>query len=276
MWNRNRSDEMQTFLRRARAGERLMGLSLSMDTVIPVEVATGYSFDYLYVDLEHSIMTTGPRIGEVVRAADASGLPFFVKLNNWDPTMARDMMDMGAFGIMAPFVESSQQALDHDAAIRFPPLGERGWCSAQRSTAYAQSTRFTRKLDLNVQEQVADFANNHAIIIPTIESFDAVENIEELLELQQFPIWHIGAEDLALRLKDEEGPPDYEFVTKVVKTLSTRLHEKGKLLTFAVDIPPDDDPQFTRELMDFLQVDLPYVFDVMMLGYGLQSVFRRI
>jgi len=40
--------------------------------------------------------------------------------------MARDMMDMGAFGSMAPFVENSQQALD----IRFPPLGERRWCSA--------------------------------------------------------------------------------------------------------------------------------------------------
>jgi 4-hydroxy-2-oxoheptanedioate aldolase len=85
-------------------------------------IAKTAGFDSLYVDLEHasfSLETTG----QICIAALEAGITPLVRV----PGVAEvsRVLDAGALGVIAPHVQSADDARRYVRAAKFPPLGER-------------------------------------------------------------------------------------------------------------------------------------------------------
>jgi len=85
-------------------------------------IAKSAGFDSLYVDLEHSSFSL-ETTGQICIAALEAGITPLVRV----PGLAEvsRVLDAGALGVIAPHVQSADDARAYVAAAKFPPLGHR-------------------------------------------------------------------------------------------------------------------------------------------------------
>jgi 4-hydroxy-2-oxoheptanedioate aldolase len=85
-------------------------------------IASTTGFDTLYVDMEHSSFSL-ETTGQICIAALEAGVTPLVRV----PGLAEvsRVLDAGALGVIAPHVQSADEARAYVKAAKFPPLGER-------------------------------------------------------------------------------------------------------------------------------------------------------
>lgn len=119
----------------------------------------------------------------------ATRLPFARRftLRN-DPDLMRPYLDMGAGGVLVPFVNTAEEASRGARAVRYPPVETRGYGPARAS-----------KYGLEAAEYFAT-ANDHLVYIPMLEDAEAVRNCEALLAVEGVDSFIIGPVDLSISL----------------------------------------------------------------------------
>ena len=76
------------------------------------------------LDLQHGLFDQNAAV-HAIRAVSAHGLSPLVRLSGIDAAVAGFMLDAGAAGVIAPMVETVEQAEALVAACRYPPHGKR-------------------------------------------------------------------------------------------------------------------------------------------------------
>jgi 2-keto-3-deoxy-L-rhamnonate aldolase RhmA len=152
-----------------------------------IEVLGLTGFDFVMLDTEHCAIN--PRGAEdSVRAAEGAGLVPLVRIpETFDETAIRRSLEAGAHGLIVPMVKTAEDVHRVLDAAMFPPLGRRGICPAVRAAGYS----------FRSFGDYAQWNNDNVLVIPLIEHPDAVENIDEICELEQVRIITFGAGDLA-------------------------------------------------------------------------------
>lgn len=259
-----KSRQLRALLDKARAGQRPVGLNVGLDCPSVIEITARFGFDWVIVDQEHT-MNHGTRgLTEMVRAAELGGLPCFVKLNTWDALLARDALDAGAHAVMVPFVNRAEDLREMVSSIKFPPFGTRGYCSIARATSYATHTYSGHP---NEAKEFMRFSNEDALIVPAIESVEAINNLDDILAVPECPIIHVGLDDLALSLGSENGP-NMSRAIEAMKGVSKKVHAAGKLMsTFFT--PREGVRADMADGIALFEVDLPYTGDTYCLALGL-------
>src|ERR1700751_2726199 len=146
-------------------------------------IAKTAGFDSLYVDLEHasfSLDTTG----QICIAALEAGITPLVRV----PGIAdvSRVLDAGALGIIAPHVQSAEDARAYVAAAKFPPLGHR---SAAGPLAHLHYRSFP--------DASFDAALNSAtLLILQFESEEALSHAEAIAAVEGVDLVMIGSNDL--------------------------------------------------------------------------------
>jgi 4-hydroxy-2-oxoheptanedioate aldolase len=147
-------------------------------------IAKTAGFDSLYVDLEHasfSLETTG----QICMAALEAGVTPLVRV----PGVAdvSRVLDAGALGVIAPHVQSADEARAYVAAAKFPPLGHR---SAAGPLPHLQYRSFPAA--------AADAAalNNATLLIVQFESEQALSHADEIAAVDGVDLVMIGSNDL--------------------------------------------------------------------------------
>ena len=82
-------------------------------------------FDWLAVDLEHSVITIR-EAEELIRVIDLCGVVPLVRLSANDSVQIKRVMDAGAHGVILPIVNTAIEAEKAVLAARYPPKGGRG------------------------------------------------------------------------------------------------------------------------------------------------------
>ncbi len=152
-------------------------------------IARACGYHAIWVDLEHSTIPIDTAATICAAALDI-GLAPFVRIPEREYGVIGRLLDGGALAIIAPRVETVEEAEDIVAACRFPPLGHR---SAIATLAHAGF----RKLP------AAEFnlAMNEATVVKIlIESPRGIENIEAIAELPGVDLVGIGTNDLSAEL----------------------------------------------------------------------------
>jgi 4-hydroxy-2-oxoheptanedioate aldolase len=85
-------------------------------------IASTAGFDTLYVDMEHSSFSL-ETTGQICIAALEAGVTPLVRVPG--PGEVSRVLDAGALGVIAPHVQSADDARAYVKAAKFPPLGER-------------------------------------------------------------------------------------------------------------------------------------------------------
>lgn len=166
------------------AGEILIGSWLQIGHPAVMEYMASFNFDWLTVDLEHSDITIS-QFTNMVRGADTKKVPVFARVKKNSALDIRQVLDVGATGVIVPLVNSVAEAKRAVAAAKYPPLGERGF-------AYCRANEY----GLNFAEYTKN-ANDQTIVIIMIESKTAVESIDELLAVEGVDGVIIGPYDLS-------------------------------------------------------------------------------
>lgn len=158
------------------------------------EIMSKAGFDWLTVDLEHSVITLR-EAEDLIRVIQLSGKSALVRLTSNDANQIKRIMDAGADGIIVPCVNSADEARKAINAVYYPPRGSRGVGLARAQGYGAGFQQYKQKLI------------DESIVIVQIEHINAVNNIESILQVEGVDGFIIGPYDLSASMG---YPGDFE------------------------------------------------------------------
>lgn len=148
------------------------------------EVMAGEGFDFLGVDMEHT-PTDVEGLYRVALAAKGTGCDVLARLPSCDPVLAKQVLDMGAAGIIVPSVNSPEEAALAVSMAKFPPEGIRG-ASLCRATGFGR--RFGEYFEAH---------NRDVIVVVMLEHIQAVARADAILATPGIDAALIGPYDLS-------------------------------------------------------------------------------
>jgi 4-hydroxy-2-oxoheptanedioate aldolase len=215
-------------LARLEAGELSLGCGIrNARTVDIAHIMKLSGFDWLFLDLEHSVMPLDTA-AQISMAALAVGIAPIVRIPIGDLSIATRLLDCGALGIVHPHIETAEEARGLVDAICFPPLGHRGVGGAIAQFGYRA---------VNLGEAIAEL-NRATIVSVMLETPEAVSRADEIAAVDGVDVVMIGTNDLALALghPQEFGHPD---VVKAYETVAAACKKHGKYLGSGGVYDPD-------------------------------------
>jgi 2-keto-3-deoxy-L-rhamnonate aldolase RhmA len=193
---------------RLRAGEAVIGSVLTTPEPFFAEVMGAAGFDFVLIDTEHSPFSL-TELQTVLIALAAGGSPVVVRAPWNDPVAVKQILDLGADGVILPWVNNRQECAAAVAAARYPPEGVRG-CGPRRAARLGPGG-------------VAEYfrrANEEVLALVQIEQAAAVERLEEILTTPGLDGVMVGPADLAASmgyLQDLENPAVEETIQRILE-----------------------------------------------------------
>jgi 2-dehydro-3-deoxyglucarate aldolase len=166
-------------------GRLTVGSWLTLPSAGIAEIMAGAGFDWLVVDLEHSVIPIDVA-AEMIRVIDLMGTSPLVRLTSNDANQVKRVMDAGAHGIVVPMVNSRADAEAAVAATRYAPAGNRG-VGLARAQKYGAG--FAEYMDWQ--------RAGGPIVIAQIEHVDGVEALSDILAVDGIDGLIIGPYDLS-------------------------------------------------------------------------------
>lgn len=174
-----------SFKKRIAHGETLYGIFCSVASPINVEQLALAGYDFIIIDLEHTLFSMS-QVETMVLAARAMRLDVFMRVPLNANHLILPLLDAGVTGIVFPRIENAQQAQEAVNYCHYMPLGQRG----------LNSTRLNRY----GMDDLASFvqqAANEMVVIAMIESLQGLEQLDEILKVEGIDIILEGAADLS-------------------------------------------------------------------------------
>ena len=177
---------VHNFRAQLQSGDTLLGTMVSLASLASpaiAEILTGAGFDWLFIDGEHGSVSTGQI--EAIIQATKNDVPCAVRVASADAASIQNVLDVGASGIVAPQVNTAEQAERVVQFARYSPQGTRG-VGLARAHGYG----------LQFSEYIAQ-ANDRVAVIVQAEHVKAVENIESIVQVDGVDAVLIGPYDLS-------------------------------------------------------------------------------
>ena len=199
--------------------EITLGTWITLGNGSIAEILSRCSFDWLVIDLEHSVISLS-EAQQMIRVISLSGKVPLVRLSDQSSTLIKRVMDAGAAGVIVPNVKTAEEAKAVVAGVQYPPKGTRGV-----GLARAQGYGFNF-------EEYKTWADKGSIVIVQIEHVLGVKNLREILAVPGIDGILIGPYDLSGSIGlpgDLKNPKVEELVREAVviaeeKKISAGIH----------------------------------------------------
>lgn len=202
------------FRKRLVAGEPLIGTIVTLESPEIVEALCHIGFDWLFIETEHAPLLPHS-VQHIIQTAGDT--PCVVRLSRSDEISIKRALDAGAAGIIVPQVNSAAHARLVVSYAKYPPMGSRG-IGLSRASMYG----------LNFEEYVAQANDNTAVIVQA-EHIDAVDNIEEICDVEGVDAVFIGPYDLSASLNKIGRVDDREVQAAIARVRDVCLDKGLKL-----------------------------------------------
>jgi len=189
-----------------------------------VEIMSSAGFDWLTLDLEHSVIELG-QAQNLIAHIKNNGCAALVRVSKNEEVIIKRIMDAGADGVIVPMVNSAEDAKQAVNFVKYPPVGKRG-------VGLARAQKYGTGFD-----DYKKWLNDESVVIAQIEHIDAVNNIEAILDVKGIDGIMIGPYDLSGSM-GFPGEYDREDVKAAIEKVENVCKEKKKPLGFHV-IQPD-------------------------------------
>ena len=221
-----RSNRMK---KKLKAGELVFSASVRLPEPGLVEVMGYAGIDYVLIDAEHgSIGWT--EMERMILAAYAADTTPVVRVHENNEAMIMRALDVGAMGILAPHCRNAAEAQQIVNGALYPPQGKRG-------VGPSRGIKFGA---VSASDYYAGI-NDEIVVCVMIEDAEAVDNIDEIVEIEGIDVLNVGTSDLAASL-GVPGQPLHAKVAEASETVLAAATRKG----IAVGYP-------TRSIDDGLQ-----------------------
>ena len=198
-----------------RSGRRLFGTLITSTSPKWMEVMTGLNLDCVFIDTEHFPMDWH-KLGWMCHAFRALGIAPIVRIPKPDPFEACRVLDMGARGIVAAYVETPEEVQLLRGAVKLRPLKGRRLQEILSGRA---------PLEGEMVEYVKKYNENHVLLV-NIESAPAVENLDQILAVPDLDGVLLGPHDLSCSLGVPEQY-DHPIFEKAVREIIAKARAKN-------------------------------------------------
>ena len=212
---------LQKLRRQLAAQETAYGLWITLESASLSEMAVALGLDWIVIDAEHGHLDW-KEILEHIRATVRSDTVALVRVAELNPALFKRALDIGADGIVVPWIETVDQLKRAISFANFPTEGIRG-IGAERATAWGQC--FAQ----HTQE-----ANENVLVVPIIESVMGGKNIQALSEVAGVELVFLGPADYSATAGFRgqwEGPGVAKELLAIKDTLVARGKHCGILTT---------------------------------------------
>src|SRR5262245_9400491 len=176
--------------RQLAAGQLALGMGVRNSRTVDIAtVAKTCDFDWLFIDMEHSSLDVDSA-SQLAMAALGAGITPVVRIPGHEHYHASRLLDNGAQGIVAPHVDSVEEAQRIVAACRYPPEGKRsvGGPAPQlnfKSVPLADATRLQ---------------NEETLVVVMLETPKAIANADLIAQVKGVDVLLIGTNDLCAEM----------------------------------------------------------------------------
>ncbi len=213
---------------RALSGELVTGTWLNLGSNISAEIAARAGFDWVLIDLEHGSGNEADLVSQL-QAVDTTDTVSIVRIAWNEAPRFKRTLDMGAGGIMIPYVNTAAEARLAASSMRYPPQGVRGAARFHRGNGFGQ----------DFESYFAE-ANDKLLTVVQIETVEAVGNAEEIAAVEGVDVLFVGPLDLSVSLgiAGQMQHPDFRAAIKrVIDACRSHGKSPGILLPNADGIP---------------------------------------
>ena len=176
------------FKKQLRAGVPKLGLFLNAHSPTVAEQLAHSGYDWLLVDTQH-----GPMGYETLSAMLAGvahgGAKSLVRVSGYsDRAGIQQTLDMGADGVLIPYINTTAEARQAVSCARYPTAGTRSVYFPQRSMNKAGLLGY------------AGAANDNVIVALQVETADCIKNMDEIAAVPGVDILFLGQNDLCMSM----------------------------------------------------------------------------
>jgi 2-dehydro-3-deoxyglucarate aldolase/4-hydroxy-2-oxoheptanedioate aldolase len=189
-------------------------------------MAVALGLDWVVIDAEHGHLDWSDILNHV-RATVRSDTVCLVRVAEQSVGLVKRALDIGADGVVLPWVESAEQLRECVAYAKYPPAGKRG-IGAGRATCWGRC--FTN----SVTE-----ANDHVMVVPIIETVAGGRAIEEICRVPGVDVVYLGPADYSSSAGfpgQWEGPGVAEELLRIKDVVRRSGKHCGVVATSNADI----------------------------------------
>jgi len=162
-------------------GKTVIGTFVELGHGDITECLSRVGFDWLLLDAEH-----GPlgfeTMQRMLQSMNGSGCVPIIRTQWNDPVIIKRSLDIVAYGVLIPWVNSKEEAENAVKACKYPPQGIRGW--GPRRAAMFDPDYFRT-------------ANDEVLIAIQIETEQALSNLNEIMSVEGIDACYVGPYDLS-------------------------------------------------------------------------------
>jgi 2-keto-3-deoxy-L-rhamnonate aldolase RhmA len=205
---------LQALRSKLKADQPVFGLWSTFPSPSITEIAVEMGLDWVALDAEHGSFDWST-IEKHVRATVRSNTVLIVRVSERNISLLKRSLDIGADGVSIPFVNTAEDVRIATSFAFYPPSGVRA-VGGDRATVWGQC----------MAAHVAE-ANENLLLLPNLESVEAVSNIDEILRVPGVDTYFFGPADLSASAGyagQWQGPGVSEMLLKV----KDRIRAAGK------------------------------------------------
>lgn len=175
---------LQRFRSKLAADVPVYGLWVTLESATLTEIAVALDLDWVVIDAEHGHLDWKD-INEHVRAGLRSNTVVLVRIAERSTSLTKRCLDIGADGVVIPWMETAEQLRQAVQDARYPPEGRRG-IGGERATTWGQCL-----------QQHAQEANDHVLVVPLIESVSAAAEVAAMCQVDGVDVLFFGPADFS-------------------------------------------------------------------------------
>lgn len=204
--------------RRLRAGETVYSAWCRLAIPMVAEILARHGFPAVTLDQQHGLFDLASTQAGIMAARLANAAPV-VRVPVGDNANASRVLDAGAEAVIAPMIDTPEDAIAFAGAMKYPPLGMRSWGPH-------------RAIPLSGLNEV-DYlkaANEATLALAMIETRMGLRNVLSILETPGIDGVFVGPSDLSITLTNGAVQnPTLPEVETALDTISEVAKRMGKI-----------------------------------------------
>tara|TARA_Y100000817_G_scaffold199495_1_gene156130 strand:+ start:211 stop:999 length:789 start_codon:yes stop_codon:yes gene_type:complete len=173
-----------------KSGKPVINSWLAVPSSFSAEIMANQGWDSVTIDLQHGLIDYQNAV-HMLQAISTTTTTPLARVNWNEPGQIMKILDAGCYGIICPMVSNRKEAENFVQACLYPPKGYRSF-GPIRASIYGGS-------------DYAKNANNEILKLAMIETKEALEKLDEILDTPNLDGIYIGPADLSLAVGEEPG-----------------------------------------------------------------------
>jgi len=176
------------FKAQLRAGQPKIGLFLNAHSPTVAEQLAHSGYDWLLVDTQHGPMDH-QALSAMIAAIASGGAKSLVRVGGYDDRAGiQQALDLGADGILVPYINTADEARQAVSCARYPTQGTRSVYFPQRSTNKDGLLGYVGN------------ANKNVVVALQVETAACIKNMTEIAAIPGVDLLFLGQNDLCMSM----------------------------------------------------------------------------